>query len=245
MTSLFYVNIFLANSFIQPITEAENYQEKWEIINVDGDLSLSPTEDAMYWNHHSFRFDEGVRWEVKFSDEAQVCLRTSWGDSGHVATGMWWTRGFKGERKIPIYQMEIQVEFDIFIEELRYEEPGEWLRVALACAVERSDGGVVYTELDIFDSPHTQRHENGDITAGGDIVYRGGDVVEYKIDEIPLKTWRHYSLNLTRWIDRSWKIREGDLLESVYIVIEADKNPVEVELRIDNLWIFASALKIT
>lgn len=243
LLSSFYVNINLVNSLFHFDNGDGLY--KWEIVNFDGDLSLLPEEDAHYWNHHSFRFNEDVQWDVSFSEEVKIQLATSWGDSGHIATGMWWSRGFKRERKIPINNIQVRVEFDVIVNRFYYEEPDEWLRVALACAVQRSDNNVIYTELDILDSPNTQKHITGNIMLGGDVIYKGGDVVEYKIDEIPLKTWRHYTLEITKYIDNAWKIREGDMLESIYIVIETDNNPVEVELRIDNLWISISPVQVT
>jgi len=213
----------------------------WETLNLDGDVSLSRVEDVKYWNSHIFGFTDGVEWGVYFTDEVQVTLKTSKGESGHVATGMWWTAGFKEGKKIPIYNREIQVEFDVKVEKFIYEGTDEWLRIALACAVQRKDGSVVYTEIDILDSPNTQRHPTGNIPFGGDIIYRYGDVVEFKLDEIPLNTWRHYSVDLDNYLKRAWGIEEGDLLESVYIVVESDWNPVEVELKIDNFWINISS----
>ena len=64
--------------------------------------------------------------------------------------------------------------------------------------------------------------------------------MEFKFDEAPLKVWRHYSIDLTYYIERGWGIEEGDLLESVYIVVESDGKPVEVELKVDNFWISVS-----
>jgi len=240
LTSLFYVNINRAQSR-SAIDETFTNQKKWEIVNLDGNVSLSSAEDASYWNHHAFRFDEEVDWGVHFDRDVLVILRTSWGDAGHVATGMWWTHGFRQGKKIPIYNNEIRVCFDILLEKFDYEGPDEWLRVALACAIQRGNGSVIYTEMDIKDSPNTQRHPTGNIGLGGDIIYMGGDVVEFKLDEVPLQTWRHYSIDLTGYIDRAWRIMEGDRLESVYIVIESENNPVEVALRIDNLWIYGTS----
>ena len=218
--------------------EADLSDDKiWVTANVDGDVSLHTAVDARFWNHHTVGFEDRVEWDIYFDDEVTVALKTSWGDSGHLAAGMWWTEGFKEERKIPIHGTDIRVDFDIVIEKFIYNPPNEWLRVALACAVQRLDGSVVYTELDILDSPNTLRHPNGNTQGGGDVIFKGGDVVEYRIDEIPLGLWRHYSLNLTGFIDRAWAIEEGDQLESVYVVIESELNPVEVELRIDNMWI--------
>lgn len=184
---------------------------------------------------------EDVAWNVEFDKNVSVTLKTSWGDAGHVAAGMWWGSAFKEHVRMPISNTSIRVDFDIAVEEFNYTEPNEWLRVALASAVQRNDGSVIYTELDILDSPNTQRHPLGNIQSGGNTIYRGGDVVEYKLDQIPLKTWKHYSLDLTGWIDKAWSIRNGDRLESVYVVVECENNPVNVAFTIDNLWIYKSA----
>lgn len=237
LTSFFYTNLDVVTSIGYKDKAVQKVERDWVTINVDGDLSLSAEVDTGFWNYHTVGFEDGVRWAANFSDEVTVELLTSRGDSGHLAAGMWWTEGFVEGRKIPIDTKDIRVDFDIIIEKFIYNPPGEWLRVALACAVQRLDGSVVYTELDILDSPNTLRHPNGSTQRGGDIIFKGGDVVEYRIDEIPLRKWRHYSLNLTRFIDRAWMIEEGDKLESVYIVIESELNPVEVELKIDNMWI--------
>ena len=214
--------------------------ETWETVNVDGDVSLSPGEDEVIWSFHPFRLD-GAEYSFDFSDDVRINLRTSWGDAGHVAAGMWWTKGFREKEKIPLSDSEIRVDFDVYLDKFEFVGNGEWLRVALACAVQRGDGGVVYTEMDIADSPNTLRHPLGTIGLGGDVIYSGGDVVEYRLDETPEKSWKHYSIDLTGYVERAWEIEEGDLLESVYIVVEVEENPVDVELRIDNFWISRSS----
>lgn len=220
------------------ITGEEGTSKKdWEILNFDGNVSLSVVEDRKYWNPHTFGFTNGSEWNVSFSDRVLITLETSSGEAGHIAAGMWWTAGFKDGRKIPLYNREIYVDFDIKVNKFNYEEPNDWLRIALACAIQRDDGRVVYTELDFLDSPNTQKHPTGNIQSGGDIIYLYGNVVEFKIDEVTLNTWKHYRIDLTSYIERAWKIKQNDRLESVYIVIESDGTPVEVELEVDNLWI--------
>ena len=207
------------------------------VINVDGDASLSALEDRNFWNPHVYGFTRDIEWNISFSDTISITLRTFSGEGGHIATGMWWTSGFKEKEKIPLYNSRILVDFDVKVSRFNYETPGDWLRIALACAIQRGNGEVVYTEMDFLDSPETQKHAKGNILLGGDVIYRFGDVVEYKIDELPLDVWRHYQIDLTGYIERAWKIREGDRLESVYIVVESDRNPVDVMLEVDNLWI--------
>jgi len=209
----------------------------WAVINVNGDLSLSALEDRQFWNPHVYGYTRDIQWNISFSDRVSITLRTFNGEGGHIATGMWWTSGFKEGEKIPLSNTPIQVDFDVKVSRFNYETPGDWLRIALACAVQRGNGEVVYTEIDFLDSPDTQRHARGNILLGGDVIYQFGDVVEYKIDEIPLKEWRHYQIDITNYIERAWKIRDGDRLESVYIVVESDKGPVDVMLEVDNLWI--------
>lgn len=239
LITMLFVNINFANPMSSAV--GAHGQRKWGVINIDGNVSLPSGEDARYWNRHSFSFDGDVRWAVDFEESTFMYLKTSWGDAGHVATGMWWTQGFRAGEKVPINGHDIRVDFDVVVEKFDFEGSGEWLRVALACAVQRSDGKVVYTELDLLDSPNTKRHPSGNTLLGGDVIYQGGDVVEFVIDEAQLRTWSHHSIDLTRFIDRAWKIQDGDLLESVYIVIESEFNPVEVRVGIDNLWIYMSS----
>jgi hypothetical protein len=102
--------------------------------------------------------------------------------------------------------------------------------------MKRCDGTVVYTEMDFWDSAAAMRHPSGDVRFGGDVLYRGGDVVEYKVDQAAVGEWRSYSLDLTGRIDSAWTLVPGDLLESVYVVIEAEGG-VTAALKVDDLWI--------
>ena len=112
----------------------------------------------------------------------------------------------------------------------------EWVRIALACAVQRDDGTVVYTETDVWDSPAALLSPNGNIPLGGNTVYRGGDVVEYKIDQAAISEWKNYSVDLTRHIDSAWSLRSGDVLESVYVVVEVIGS-CSVTVKVDDLWL--------
>jgi hypothetical protein len=56
-----------------------------------------------------------------------------------------------------------------------------------------------------------------------------------------LGTWKTYTLDITANIDQAWTIKPGDLLESVYIVIETANTPTQVALLIRNLWITQTA----
>jgi hypothetical protein len=227
--------------FLTVISETTPIEgQSWVLINRDGDVSLSPNEDRIVWNPHVCGFSEKTHWNISFRDTVMITLQTSHGEAGHVATGMWWTAGFEDGVKHPLYNTKIHIEFDITVTEFSYEVPGDWLRIAVACAVQRDNGEVIYTELDLLDSPGTLNHETGTIPSGGDIIYQFGDVVEFRIDTIPLGEWRHYQIELTKYIERAWTIQTGDRLESVYIVIESDTVPVEVMVEVDNLWILQS-----
>lgn len=213
---------------------------KGEIININGDVSLAEDQNRIHWNPHSTGLTNASIWKVTFKNETEIFLKTSTGEAGHVATGAWWTTSFKSNEKLPLYTSkpaELLANFNINIVAVQYESDGEWLRIALACAVQRGDGSVVYTEMDFWDSPNTLRHPAGNIRFGGNIVYQGGDVVEYKIDQAATGRWRSYCLNLTEYIDATWTLKPGDMLESVYIVIEASGVAANVTVKVDDLWI--------
>jgi hypothetical protein len=210
---------------------------EWAVLNVDGDVSFPAVDDRRVWNPHICGFTQDAVWNVSFGESVAITLRTVSGEGGHVAAGMWWTAGFVDGEKIPLADTQIQVDFDVRVSRFAYDAPGDWLRIALACAVQRGSGDVVYTELDVLDSPETQLHPRGTIPWGGDVIYQFGDVVEFKVDELPLVVWRHYQLDITGYIDRAWQIRAGDRLESVYLVVESDRTPVDVLVEVDNLWI--------
>jgi hypothetical protein len=91
--------------------------------------------------------------------------------------------------------------------------------------------------MDFWDSPNTLKHPSGNLKFGGNTVYRGGDVVEYKIDQAIIGEWISYSLDLTQYINMAWSLRSGDVLESVYVVIETMGAAVEVKVKVDDLWI--------
>jgi len=210
-----------------------------EVINVDGDVSLGEAENRMFWNPHSTGLNDVSTWTVTFANETEIFLKTGSKEAGHVAAGAWWTTGFKSKSRFPLHAtgpQRVLVSFRACVGAVKCETGGEWLRIALACAVKRSDGGVVYTEMDFWDSVAAMRHPSGDLRFGGDVVYRGGDVVEYKVDQSVVGEWRSYSLDLTRRIDSAWGVGPGDLLESVYVVVEVEGS-VSVALKVDDLWI--------
>ena len=209
------------------------------IINIDGDVSLSPERNIVYWNPHSTGLTNASAWQTTFDEEAEIFLRTSANEVGHVAIGAWWTTSFKTREKLPIYSskpVQIAANFRINIVTVDCQKGNEWVRIALACATQRDDGAVVYTETDVWDSPAALRSSNGNIPLGGDTVYRGGDVVEYKIDQATIGEWENYSVDLTRHIDSAWSLKSGDVLESAYIVVEII-GEVSVMVKIDDFWL--------
>jgi hypothetical protein len=230
--------LFLTVSLVsmgRPIAPSEG--SEWVVLNVDGDVSFPTVDDRRVWNPHACGFTQDAMWDFSFGESVAIALRTVSGEGGHVAAGMWWTSGFVDGEKIPLEDTRIQVDFDVRVSRFEYEAPDDWLRIALACAVQRGSGDVVYTELDVLDSPTTQQHPRGTIRWGGDVLYQFGDVVEFKVDQLPLAAWRHYQLDVTDYIDRAWQIRAGDRLESVYLVVESDRTAVDVLVAVDNLWI--------
>jgi hypothetical protein len=98
------------------------------------------------------------------------------------------------------------------------------------------NGSVVYTLMDLWDSPSVLACLDGNVSSGGNLVYRGGNVVEWKVDQVPVGDWRNYSLELTEYISSAWLLRPGDVLESVYVVVEAVGETV-VTVKVDDLWI--------
>jgi hypothetical protein len=210
-----------------------------EILNFDGDLSLNPEQDRIFWNPHSVGLTSASDWKITFTDEAEMHLKTTAAEAGHIATGAWWTTSFESKEKISMYTLRtenIAVSFRINVITADLYSGKEWLRVALACAIQRSDSSVVYTEMDLWDSPTVLAHPSGNVGIGGNTVYRGGDVVEYKVDQVATLQWINYALNLTQYINDAWQLKPGDMLESVYFVVEA-AGAVAANVRADDLLI--------
>ncbi len=87
------------------------------------------------------------------------------------------------------------VSFDIRVRVANYTG-SVWLRIALASTFQDPkslDGyDVKYTELDFYDGRQVLSHPHGNIRNGGNIIFKGGDVVEFRCDSIPLSEWKHY-----------------------------------------------------
>ena len=211
-------------------------------INTNGDLALSEQENRNTWNPHTCGFTQATQAQATYTDHTcTISINKTTKEPGHIATGAWWTTNFKAHQKIPLINIQVQATFQALLTQATYQPPKEWLRIALATATQRADGTVVYTELDIYDTPNTENHPTGNINQGGNTIYQGPDVVEYKTDQIPLGTWKTYTLDITANINQAWTIKPGDLLESVYIVIETANTPTQVALLIRNLWITQTA----
>jgi hypothetical protein len=240
----FLVLVLTSHAFVSRASSEAGAEEALaygadEVVNVDGDVSLSEAENRICWNPHVVGLTNASAWTVTFANEMVMSLETGPQEAGHVAAGAWWTTGFKSKSRIPLCALEPQrilVSFRAVVVAVHCQTGDEWLRIALACAVRRGDGTVVYTEMDFWDSSVAMRHSAGDVRFGGDVVYRGGDVVEYKIDQAVVGEWESYSFDLTRRIDSAWTLRQGDLLESVYVVVEVEGS-VSVALKVDDLWI--------
>jgi len=239
-------SVFLAgNSFgssqrstKQPVPQNSTLADP-TIINIAGDVSLSPEHNIAYWNPHSTGLTNASTWQTTFDDEAEIFLKTSPNETGHVAMGAWWTTSFKTKEKLSIYSsktVQIAANFRMNIVRVDCQKGNEWVRIALACAVQREDGTVVYTETDVWDSPVALLSPNGNMPLGGNVIYRGGDVVEYKIDQAAIGEWKNYSVDLTRHIDLAWSLKSGDVLESAYIVVEII-GEVSVTVKIDDFWL--------
>jgi hypothetical protein len=209
-------------------------------INLDGDVSMDETANRFYWNPHSTGLTNASVWSISFNNATSILLKTSPGEAGHVATGAWWTNNFKSKTKIPLSTSKpfsLIASFRVNVISVNYEAGNEWLRMALACAMQRSDGTVVYTELDFWDSPNTLKHPYGNTRFGGNMVCRLGDVVEYKIDQTRIGEWTNHTVDLTRYIDQAWSLKSGDALESVYFVVETMGAAINIEMKVDDLWI--------
>ena len=65
-----------------------------EVVNVDGDVSLSEGQNKICWNPHSTGLTAESAWTVSFENEVRVFLKTGAREAGHVAVGAWWSTIF-------------------------------------------------------------------------------------------------------------------------------------------------------
>jgi hypothetical protein len=199
---------------------------------------MSDQLNRIYWNPHCVGLTKAC-WKVTFNNEVEIALRTAAYDAGHVATGAWWTTNFMSKQKLQLYAskpLSVQASFRANVMVAKCARGHEWLRIALACAIQRADGSVVYTEMDFYDSPCVLTCPSGNISSGGNVIYRGGDVIEYKMAQAGLGKWTNYLFDLTEYMNQGWLLKPGDMLESVYIVVEVI-GQTAVTVRIDDLWI--------
>jgi hypothetical protein len=219
----------------------KNYQKCYTILQYSnlGHWHLNHLNPQIARALHAVGLTDKSNWTITFNNEIEMHLETTTNERGHIATGAWWTTSFKTRAKLPLYTSEpidIAASFRINIINADLNIGNEWLRIALACAVERVDGSVVYTEMDMWDSPTALIHPSGNVRSGGNVVYQGGDVVEYKIDQITIGQWKDFTLSLTHNINDAWQLNPGDLLESVYFVVE-EAGAVNVTVKADDLLI--------
>jgi len=208
------------------------------IINIDGDVSMSEQLNRIYWNPHCVGLTKAY-WKVAFNNEVEISVRTATNDAGHVAAGAWWTTSFGSKQKLQLYAskpLSVQASFRASVVVAKCATGHEWLRIALACAIQRADGSVVYTEMDFYDSPRVLTWSSGNISRGGNVIYRGGDVIEYKMAQAGLAKWTNYLFDLTKYVNQGWLLKPSDMLESVYIVVEVI-GQTTVTVRVDDLWI--------
>ena len=129
-------------------------------------------------------------------------------DYGNIAVGSWFI-----DKNIPLSK-RISLSVDIKIN--KASNISGWVRVALVCAVNFL-GKTLYTELDIWDSPYIKVNDK--------VVYKGGNVIELKYDQIIIGEWKRYTINFTECILKAWgsNVLYYSTLESIYLVIEFDR----------------------
>jgi len=221
--------------------------EKWETkctckedcvvgqLNIDGDFSFSENQDIYYWNNHSYNLADDAIYNFTFNDHGEMAIQNSVnseGNGGHIAMGVWWDRHFPNKEKFPLDGNNILIDFNVKVNYANANnwKEKEWLRIALASAFQDIDNKVWYTELDFYDSPKT------DWTDDPETIFVGGNVKEYKFDQISVGEWKHYRFNLSEWVTKAWSQKViGGKLESVYFVIELANANAKIE--VDNLLI--------
>lgn len=156
---------------------------------------------------------------------------------GNVALGFWADKGgfTTSPNMIPIKQQQrLMVEVNLTITNLTLTS-GSVLRSAIViCLLKATEGAYRYVELDFYDSPQALQSNQGNISEGGDVVYNGSDVVEFRVDQLPTNESRHYTLNFQDYIQRAWGIDENDQIAGLYLVIESSggvANTFEVEVK--------------
>lgn len=177
---------------------------------------------------HSEPFDAYIWFQVSDRD-ALVRVRNPEGQFGNVAVGHWSDSWYTNE-SIPVEPYLFYADFDLRISEVAYGE-GEWLRVAVVaeCWDGVDESRRWYTELDVWDSPNTYPGETG-------VLYAGEDVVEFKVDQMEIGRWYHYSFEFTEWILEAWGHRAlGWEVRGVYIVVELGMAPTEATIAVRNL----------
>jgi len=222
-----------------------NFDSQHEVLNLDGDLTEVANPHSYYWTFTSAQsLEPGVVWNSTIDTQNRWIRERLEVPSGatlgnNVAIGHWWTSGLKSSPNYTTLSPSrpLYLDFDVIIDEVNYAAgtTGTWLRLAavIACTIP-AENMTKYVECDIWDSDRALAHESGDIADGGDVIYGGGDVWEYRIDSLPTSIWRHYRINIQDYWNRAWGLNGTILLESVYFVVEWEYGSCTVDLRFRN-----------
>ena len=180
------------------------------------------TSDAPYIGNTGECCGQWENTTVSFSELA--ANGTAWseemvkrpGDAGNIAVGAWWS-SFPGGAMYPLSGTSIWASVNVAITTAHVTQ-GRWARIALAAAIYvPSTNSTLYTELDVWDGPHT--YPAWDTSA---LVHAGPGVVEYKYAQLAVGVPTRLEVDLTPYITAWWgSAADHALLESVYVVIEA------------------------
>ena len=205
-----------------------NFGSGWVKLNSDGNFSADSATDAAYHNPHVF--GDVQTWSISFNDYMTLQLQSNSTNIGHIASGTWYYNwslpSTTVHDRMPLNYTYI-LDTDVRITNVNFSS-GAWLRIAFAAAFcdryNQSGHDVKYTELDIYDSPTALNSSSGDAAGGGNVIYQGQDVVEYRVANVNISdTWSHFTWNLTQYITSAWgsMVSNNEFkLESVYAVIE-------------------------
>jgi len=223
-------------------------------LNVDGNVSATSTlNHTYYWNPHSMNTVNGAlvladlnSWSIDFLEGyARLILDSNSTDAGHIAAGSWYSTWntsdlFGVQARQPLANSTYMLSFDMRIVNVTYN-PTSWLRIAMAvswCDPTNNTGWAVkYVERDLYDNSIALNHSQGNAGHAGNLVFKGGDVIEYQYDMLPMNSWRHFDWNISQYIEAGWGNVSADArLESAYVVIEVE-NVTHSEVDVNNLWL--------
>jgi hypothetical protein len=226
-----------------PVAEwNETYYSSLEVLNKDGYFELDPPHDA-YWFDTKFPADWNCTKSMTFGTEDGTDIVTRYFKilatetrAGNVAIGHWWDHNglLTSPNKTPMsVPRALRLDAELKIT-LINADPLATFRIAIVIEIMKATvGDKRYVELDIYDTLPQQQMDSGDIPEDGDIVFTGNDVVEFKVDQLTLNTWRTYNLDFQKYIKRAWGLDEDDEICSVYLCYErqAEAKNVEIEVK--------------